>query len=364
MKENPFTPTFGEIPLHMAGRESILGELSLAFKQTSRHPNLTTAITGARGTGKTALLSAASASAESRGWVVVRTVALPGMLEDILISTRKASEHLISSDPKKRLSGVEVGQTLSVQWENEEELSNWRSNMSDVLDKLAAHDTGLLITVDEVQPKLTEMVRLAAIYQLFVTEGRKVALLMAGLPHNILQMENDKTVSFLCRAQKHQLGRIPDYDVEDAMRRTIEESGRTISQAALRGAVAAADGFAYMMQLVGFRVWNQHPNNKEITMTDVESGINLATLEFTDRIVKTTYDALSKGDRRFLQVMASSDAGLTTPEIAKALKKTNSYATQYKNRLLGQGVISESVNRTLNFDLPLMKDYVRSFAGD
>lgn len=359
MKENPFTPTFGEVPLHMAGREALLGELALAFRSTHRHPNLTTAITGARGTGKTALLSTAAAEAEKSGWVAVRTVALPGMLDDILITARRACAHLVSNGSAKRLSGVEIGQVVSVQWENEKELSNWRSNMSNLLDELAAQNIGLLITVDEVQPKLPEMVRLAAIYQLFVTEGRKVSLLMAGLPNNILQIENDKTVSFLRRAQKYQLGRIPDYDVKDAMKRTIEESGRTIAEDALDKAVAATDGFAYMMQLVGFRIWNQHPCEHEITKDDATAGIKLALREFTDRIVKTTYDALSAGDKRFLQVMAASDADLTTAEIAVRLGKTHSYATQYKNRLLGQGVISESGDRTLRFDLPLMKDYVR-----
>ena len=358
MLENPFTPTFGEVPLHMAGREALLGELSLAFKSTHRHPNLTTAITGARGTGKTALLSTAANEAEKLGWIAVRTVALPGMLNDIFITARRASAHLVSSGVSKKLSGIEIGQVVSVQWENEKELSSWRSNMSDLLDELAKQDIGLLITVDEVQPKLSEMVRLAAIYQLFVTEGRKVSLLMAGLPNNILQIENDKTVSFLRRAQKYQLGRIPDYDVKDAMKRTIEESGRTIAEASLDEAVAAADGFAYMMQLVGFRIWNQHPDEHEITREDTADGIKLALQEFRDRIVRVTYDALSAGDKRFLQVMATSDKDLTISEIAEQLGKTQSYATQYKNRLLGQGVIGESSNRTLRFDLPQMKNYV------
>ena len=359
MIENPFTPTFGEVPMYMAGREALLGELSLAFKSSRRHPNLTTAITGARGTGKTALLSTAATKAEACGWVAVRTVALPGMLNDILITARRTCAHLISNGSERKLSGVEIGQLVSFQWENEKELSNWRSNMSDLLDELATQDTGLLITVDEVQPNLSEMIHLAAIYQLFVMEGRKVALLMAGLPNNILQIEKDKTVSFLRRAQKYQLGRISDYDVKDAMRRTIEESGRTISEDALDMAVEATDGFAYMMQLVGFRMWNQHPSEKEITKDDAAAGIKLALQEFRDRIVKTTFDTLSEGDKKFLQIMAASEENLTTSEIAEQLGKSHSYATQYKNRLLGQGVIGEESNQTLRFDLPLMKDYVR-----
>ena len=60
----------------------------------------------------------------------------------------------------------------------------------------------MLFTVDEVDPTLDEMVQLAAFYQHFVREGRKVALLMAGLPHNISSLLNNKTVSFLRRSNR------------------------------------------------------------------------------------------------------------------------------------------------------------------
>lgn len=62
--ENPFTPTFGEVPAHMAGRAVLLNDLKRAFSATKRHPSLTTAITGARGSGKTALLSLAAEEAK------------------------------------------------------------------------------------------------------------------------------------------------------------------------------------------------------------------------------------------------------------------------------------------------------------
>lgn len=47
----------------------------------------------------------------------------------------------------------------------------------------------------------------------------------------------------------------------------------------------------------------------------------------------------------------------------RRLSKTRSYAAQYKNRLLGQGVISESVDHALRFDLPLMRKFARNQEG-
>ncbi len=82
-EENPFTPTFGEVPAYMAGRAQLIGDMITAFERSGRSPDLSTVISGARGTGKTALLSLIAEEARKRGWVAVSVAALPGMLEDI-----------------------------------------------------------------------------------------------------------------------------------------------------------------------------------------------------------------------------------------------------------------------------------------
>lgn len=88
----------------------------------------------------------------------------------------------------------------------------------------------MLFTVDEVDPTLDEMVQLAAFYQHFVREGRKVALLMAGLPHNISSLLNNKTVSFLRRSNRRALDRIPDGEVSAALVRTAQAGTATLTQ--------------------------------------------------------------------------------------------------------------------------------------
>ena len=55
--ENPFTPSFGEVPAHLAGRQQIIRDLDRAFLSQRRRPELTSIFSGARGTGKTALMS-------------------------------------------------------------------------------------------------------------------------------------------------------------------------------------------------------------------------------------------------------------------------------------------------------------------
>ena len=54
---NPFTPIFGKVPAVMAGLEGIIGDMIDAFESNGSSPDLCSIFTGARGTGKTALLT-------------------------------------------------------------------------------------------------------------------------------------------------------------------------------------------------------------------------------------------------------------------------------------------------------------------
>ena len=80
---NPFTPSFGEVPFILAGRDRLLREVNTAFARPNRSPELTMLISGARGTGKTALLARIAEDAVRNGWIAVTSIASPGMLEDI-----------------------------------------------------------------------------------------------------------------------------------------------------------------------------------------------------------------------------------------------------------------------------------------
>lgn len=108
------------------------------------------------------------------------------------------AQHLMSQPSSHQLTSLSIG-PVSAGWEHDEVMpqGNWRTRMTLLLDQLAVHDTGLLITVDEVRADLNELVRLAAVYQHFITERRQVALVMAELPYHVHRLVSDETVSFL-----------------------------------------------------------------------------------------------------------------------------------------------------------------------
>ncbi len=357
--ENPFTPTFGEVPMQLAGRQHIIERIARAFGATRRRPELTTILSGARGTGKTTLLTLIAESAAESGWITASVTAMPGMLDDIEVRVRKGAAHLVDGPRNARVSGIGIPQVLDIEFEQiGRGPTNWRSRMEDMLDTLESHDAGLLITVDEVDVSLDEMVQLAAIYQHFVRENRKVSLIMAGLPSNVSALVSDKTVSFLRRAETIQLGRIDDFEIEDALRKTIEKAGRTAKEADLKRATKAIDGFPFMMQLIGFRAWDEHPERTALTTEDFENGIHMAREEMRSRIFEATYRELSPADISFLEAMLQDDAESRITDLTKRLGWSSSQVAQYRRRLLEAGVIGERRRGVIGFDMPFFREFM------
>ncbi|MDO4808034.1 MAG: ATP-binding protein, partial [Coriobacteriales bacterium] len=199
MAQNPFTPGFGQIPPYLAGREYVIRDASNALSAEGHNPNLTTLFVGARGTGKTTLLNLVAENAKSRGWIAAQVSAVPGMLDDILITAQRAARHLAVTTLQAHLTPKGMA-GASLGWEKAPaQTGNWRSNVTDLLDSLKDTNTGLLITVD-------------------------------------------------------------DLSILDALESTVTSAGRSISPDALNEAVDAIEGSPYMMQLVGYLMWNAHPN--------------------------------------------------------------------------------------------------------
>ena len=360
---NPFTPSFGEIPAHMAGRRQIIADITRALESSRRRLELTSLFSGARGTGKTALLSLLASEAQARGWVVASTTAVPGMLDDIELAALSSARHLIDRQPTTRLSSIAIPQIIEVGLQQTSPVeTNWRFRMNTLLDQLDQSGTGLLITVDEVDVELPEMVQLAAVYQHFIRENRKVALFMAGLPHNVSALLNNKSVSFLRRASLIDLGRIDDDEIEAALETTVREAGRSIKEADIQHAAAAIQGFPFLMQLVGYRMWDANPESPFISASDVDYGIRLARKEMTRRILEATYRDLSEGDVRFLNAMLEDDDTSRMADIAERMGVSASLASQYRRRLIDAGVIGSRTRGVVGFDMPFFREYLKELS--
>ena len=224
---------------------------------------------------------------------------------------------------------------------------------------LEEHGLGLMIAVDEIDASEEELIRLASVYQLFVTDNRRVALIMAGLPYNVERAKKDKKISFVRRAQQRQLTRIEDFEVADAIRKTVKKGGREIEEGAVEIAVKAAEGFPFMIQLVGYRMWEESPDTLRISAEDARAGAALAGTELRTYILESTYRELSDGDVVFLEAMLRDEKDSLLKDISKRLGKSSGYVGTYKERLCRAGIIGETDRNRIGFELPGFRDYLK-----
>ena len=355
---NPFTPAFGSEPMVLAGRENILEDILGGLENGPGDPNRSTILIGPRGSGKTVLLTKVADEAAKIGWISARVTASEGMLDSIVEQARKNGKEFLPKNAKTRLTELHAfGIGFSIEAANDSRPS-WRMQMTEILELLEEYRIGLLITVDELDVKQEEMVALVRDFQHFVTEKREVALLMAGLPGKALQMFQDKSISFVRRSFQHYLDTIPVSDVKSAIQETVEVSGRRIDANALETAASYTEGFPFLIQLIGYHMWRQSPESKEITISDVTKGMESADEYMERMILDTTVKDLSDKDIAFLLAMLPDPDMSRMADLTARLNAPSSVVGQYRLRLIRQGVIEEYGRGKVRFAIPLLREYL------
>ncbi len=356
--KNPFTPTFGSIPFQFAGRERIIDDILNGLDNAPGDPNRSTLFIGARGTGKTVLLARIAEEALSLGWLSVNVSAREGLLEEILVQIKDKAESFLAPEYVSKITSVNIAGFGVSREITEEPKRTWRSTLTSLVKELNDQDIGLLITVDETDPGCDALSDLVDTYQHLVRERRNVALIMAGLPNKILQLMKDEKVSFIRRAFMHRMDAVPADKVEYALRKTIEMSNRSISPSALELAAERTKGFPFMIQLVGYNMWKQNPHNKNISLNDVQQGIELAENDMRRMIFDSTINDLSNRDVQFLLTLANIGEESSTAQVALKWQKDVNYTSKYRRRLIDQGVIGERPFGKFDFDIPMLREYL------
>ena len=122
--------------------------------------------------------------------------------------------------------------------------------------------------------------------------------------------------------------------------------------------VRASEGFAYMIQLVGYRSWMESEGKKSIGSLAALRGVEAARQDMTERILLQTYRELSEGGMRFLRAMLDDATQSRMADIARRMGVTAGYAATYKRRLLASGVIGERGRGAVAFEIPRLREFL------
>ena len=362
---NPFTASFGVSPPLLVGRDAVLDEFVEALDDGPGAAGRATLYTGARGSGKTVMLNAVEDRARERGWLVISETAAPGFVERI--TGQHLPRLLRQFDPQAvghRVSSVTAPLSAgAVGWETIERhvtKTGLRNQLELLTELLQQGQTGVLITLDEIHHnQIIELRELATTIQHSFREGREVAFAGAGLASSVSDVVGDDVLTFLRRADRHSLGPVRRSDVERGFREPIEAAGRTVSDEALAVMVDGADGYPFMLQLVGAQTWRLHPDHPDISAQDAHQGVTRARWRLGTLVHEPALADTTATGRQFLRVMAHDDGPSKMADIRARLDVSDNYASQYRLRLIAAELIEPVRHGYVDFTLQYLREYLR-----
>lgn len=349
-EQPPYTPGFGLSPPILAGRDEVLDEVMGALRSGPRHPQFVSALIGHRGVGKTSVLDAIGEQVTAHlGWPVLHhqamrdddllggiVEALPGALgrwgrlgRDYrqLDKQLKVAVHLgvasAEASVTSRRAARDPGATA------------FRKVVHEVGAFAAAHDTGVLVTVDEAssaQP--SDLAALAGVIQVEVNRGRlPVAVLFAGLPS--FREAIAKAGTFAERLSVHS---IEDLGADASRLALVEPAARhhvRWEPAALDLVVTASGGHPYHVQLFGYHTWKQAEDADELTAADARAGVRTGIANLHGQFA-TTWSRLRPLDQAFLSAAArlSGDQAVSVAAVAAAIGRTPAQLDPARHRLV------------------------------
>ena len=362
-KMNPFKPTAGGEPPLLIGRERVVRDFDKGLDNGVGAPGRIMLITGARGTGKTVMLTVLGDKARAHKWDVIEETASDGLCER-LVSELCSKDSLIDKltfAPSITIAGTSVSL-------GEAELSpkrmpeTLRKAMSARLDALEKRDAGLMISIDETQAaSRADLIAIATAIQHQIREKRNVSIVFAGLPQMISDLFDDEVITFLRRARTNVLANVPIDEVKESFAQTFEDSGMSLDTSLVEKAAVATAGYPYMIQLVGYYIWDAADAREStvISKEDVDEGIREARVDLDNAVCVPELHGLSKNDRAYLEAMAVSDGPSGTSEVAKRMGRSAKYAATYRKRLLDAYVIRQTDRGEVDFAVPFLREYLR-----
>lgn len=356
---NPFNPSFGKVPSIFLNRNSLTSRIVTEL-ENGDSPFQTSLIYGQRGSGKTTLMTnIANEINLKKDWLVIDLLLDDDLLESLINQLRnRLANHtsLQNLDLKVGFSGLGVNAKFS-----KNSSQNFQLLFEKYLSQLNAKGIKVLINIDEIEatPQLRKLV---SCYQVMLRKNLNVSLLMAGLPENVSELQNDKVLTFLLRANRIVLTPISAANIMESYKNTFKNDGYQISHETLLYMTKQTLGFAYAFQLLGYYVWQYATDNQlnEITISSIQKVLDNYINDLNRNVYFKVYNEMSNKEQEFVQAMATiNQPKIKAKSISEVMNKPANYISVYRKKLIDNQVIKSAGYGYVSFILPYFDRYVK-----
>jgi len=360
---SPFRASFGTNPPYLAGRAAAIETVQAGLESGIWPQERAILLTGLRGVGKTVLLNEVEDIARVKGWEALHITAREGVVDELAQTILPQLANRLQNAPTMIPdSGGIAGANLHLTRNPaiRDVVPSLRSGLEQVVDLLDEQHTGFFITVDEVHGDASaDLAALCTEFQHLARDGREVGIVFAGVPENVDKLKHNKGLTFIRRALPVEIGLIDYEEVKTAFAKPIADNGRLASDEVIDYMARAAQGYPFLIQLIGDLAWRAHPERDEITLDDARSAFGAARRRMGANVYEPSLSDLSDVDRSFLVAMSLDDEPSKPRDIAQRMNVERKYVDVYRDRLIKARIIKPAGYGLIDFTLPYLRQYLR-----
>ncbi|MDO4487753.1 MAG: ATP-binding protein [Eubacteriales bacterium] len=348
--KNPYTLQFALIPPRYVGRaalaEEIVRDLVKDVPTFRCH-----FISGVRGSGKTVLMTDVSRRMEAqKDWISV-DIANPesDIVESLARALYKKTElKSLFLNAKIDLSvlglgiSVEKSDTVAVDVEDAADI---------MLSALKKKGKKVLVTIDEVT-YCQGIAAFSHIMSNYARKGYDIYVLMTGLPENIREIKNNKSLTFLYRAKDNELkplnkaGIVNDYSATFGITADIANEMAELTK-----------GYAFAFQALGYLYWKALSENEKALPKDILGEFDYYLSEFS---YEKIWSKATNKEKDILVAMAEKGGEAVNTELRDMCGMNASAFSVYRDRLIRKGLVNGEKRGYLSFTLPRFCEYINN----
>lgn len=184
----------------------------------------------------------------------------------------------------------------------------------------------------------------------------------------VLDLINGKALTFLRRAQSEELGFISLIEVGLSYKDAFAASGLKLSDDQLELMARATQGYAYLIQLIGYYVWRfadlHRFDTVAVSEDDVRLGVENAMQRFHEVVHEPAISHITKGAMEHLVAMAQIGERSSTAEVSERMGREPKGTSSFRRSLIQREVIQSPVRGYIEFSVPFLREYILENADE
>jgi hypothetical protein len=323
------------------------------------------------------LIRAVEGAARERGWAVVSEEDTSGILVRLACVRLPAllSEHVSGPAGASLLNQAQVLREKAIPFRSElcppvELCSQMCALIIDSCSLLAEGGLpGLLITVDDLcshshDEMQRDMAWVCRAVEDVLAQGLSLSFVGAGLSREVSSQMRHRARAFFKAARHHTLHRLSPQDADCALRGPLDLCGLRIEAEALDDASASTEGWPFLVQRLGQRIWERCHETMAITPEDVAAASEGLGEGLDPGIQEAAFWSCSYGDRAFLAGLCYDGQPSSRKDLARRMPRGKGSLHTYVKRLLATDLVEEDARSgLLRVTLPGLRERILEDEG-